>query len=94
MQLEKLYIDDYKILKDFTIEFPYDFKKYISVFIGVNGSRKSTILEIIAQISKIMTLKPGDIIATGTPEGVSQIVSGDTIETGIDEVGILRVGVR
>ncbi|MBI2281850.1 MAG: AAA family ATPase, partial [Bacteroidetes bacterium] len=40
----------YKILKHFTIEFPYDFKRYISVFIGTNGSGKSTILEAIAQI--------------------------------------------
>lgn len=50
MQLKSLYIKDYKILKDFTIEFPYDYKRYISVFIGANGSGKSTILEAIAQI--------------------------------------------
>ncbi|MGC9355214.1 MAG: AAA family ATPase [Mariniphaga sp.] len=50
MQLKRLYIKDYKILKDFNIEFPYDFKKYISVFIGANGSGKSTILEAIAEI--------------------------------------------
>lgn len=50
MQLKRLYIEDYKILKNFTIEFPYDFKKYISVLIGTNGSGKSTILEAIAQI--------------------------------------------
>lgn len=50
MQLKKIYIDDYKILKDFTIEFPYDFKKNISILIGTNGSGKSTILETIAQI--------------------------------------------
>ncbi|WP_405565304.1 AAA family ATPase [Polaribacter sp. Asnod6-C07] len=50
MQLKKLYINNYKILKDFTIEFPYDFKKYISILIGTNGSGKSTILEAIAQI--------------------------------------------
>ena len=50
MQLKRLYIPDYKILKDFTIEFPYDFKKYITVLIGANGSGKSTILEAIAQI--------------------------------------------
>lgn len=50
MQLKRLYIKDYKILKDFTIEFPYDFKKYISVFIGANGSGKSTILEAVAEI--------------------------------------------
>lgn len=50
MQLKRLYIDDYKILKNFTIEFPYDFKKYISVLIGTNGSGKSTVLEVIAKI--------------------------------------------
>lgn len=50
MQLKKIYIKDYKILKDFTIEFPYDFKKYVTVLIGTNGSGKSTILEAIAQI--------------------------------------------
>ncbi|WP_055446248.1 AAA family ATPase [Lacinutrix mariniflava] len=50
MLLKKLHIADYKILKDFTIQFPYDFKQYISVLIGTNGSGKSTILEAIAQI--------------------------------------------
>ncbi|MCD4697101.1 MAG: ATP-binding protein [Bacteroidales bacterium] len=50
MQLKKLYIKDYKILKDFTLEFPFDSKKYISVFIGANGSGKSTIFEAIAKI--------------------------------------------
>lgn len=50
MQLTKLYIEDHKILKNFTINFPYDSKKYISVFIGANGSGKSTIIEVIANI--------------------------------------------
>lgn len=57
MQLKSLYVKDYKILKDFTIDFPYDFKKYISVFIGVNGSGKSTILEAIAVIFSCVILK-------------------------------------
>lgn len=56
MQLKSLYIKDYKILKDFTIEFPYDYKRYISVFIGANGSGKSTILEAIAQIFSFVFL--------------------------------------
>ncbi len=56
MQLKRLYVKDYKILKDFTIEFPHDFKKYISVFIGANGSGKSTILEAIAQIFSCVLL--------------------------------------
>jgi len=50
MQLKSLYIKDYKILKDFSIDFAYDFERYISVFIGANGSGKSTVLEAIAQI--------------------------------------------
>jgi len=50
MQLKRLYIKEYKILKDFTLEFPYDSKKYISVFIGANGSGKSTVLEAVAEI--------------------------------------------
>lgn len=56
MQLKKLYIEDYKILKNFTIDFPYDFKKYITVLIGTNGSGKSTILEAIAQIFSSVVL--------------------------------------
>ena len=37
-----------------------------------------------------MTLFPGDIIATGTPEGISQINHGDFIEAEIEEIGILE----
>ena len=44
----------------------------------------------IAFISEIMTLKQGDVILTGTPEGVGQIVSGDTIEIVIDGIGSLK----
>ena len=56
MQLKRLYIKEYKILKDFTIVFPFDFKKYISVFIGANGSGKSTILEVLAEIFSCVIL--------------------------------------
>lgn len=46
MRISSLYVDDHKILKEFTI----DFEKDISILIGINGSGKSTILESIAQI--------------------------------------------
>ncbi len=49
--------------------------------------------EVIGYVSSVMTLEPGDIIATGTPEGVAQIRDGDTIEAEIDKVGRLRVRV-
>jgi len=42
---------------------------------------------LIEFISKYMTLEPGDIIATGTPSGVSPIHPGDIVEASIDGVG-------
>jgi len=45
---------------------------------------------IISFLSKVMTLEQGDIIATGTPQGVSEIVEGDSIYAYIDGVGTLR----
>ena len=45
---------------------------------------------IISYVSKYMTLQPGDIIATGTPEGVSPIKNEDVIEITISEIGTLK----
>lgn len=45
---------------------------------------------LISYISAIMTLEPGDVISTGTPEGVGPLVSGDQIEITISGVGTLR----
>lgn len=45
---------------------------------------------LIAYLSGIMTLEPGDIIMTGTPEGVGPIVEGDICEIEIGGIGILR----
>lgn len=44
---------------------------------------------LIAHISRIMTLEPGDIILTGTPEGVSPIQPGDRVEVEIEGIGVL-----
>jgi 2-keto-4-pentenoate hydratase/2-oxohepta-3-ene-1,7-dioic acid hydratase in catechol pathway len=44
---------------------------------------------LLAFISKNMTLEEGDIIATGTPSGVSPIRAGDTVEIEIEGIGIL-----
>lgn len=51
------------------------------------------IAKLIEVYSEVMTLQPGDIIATGTPEGVGQIVPGDTIVLTISEVGELTMPV-
>lgn len=49
---------------------------------------------LIRYISNQMTLNAGDIIATGTPSGVSKMVSGDVCEIEIEGIGILRNTVR
>jgi 2-keto-4-pentenoate hydratase/2-oxohepta-3-ene-1,7-dioic acid hydratase in catechol pathway len=41
-----------------------------------------------------MTLKPGDIIATGTPSGIGAMKKGDTVEIEIEGIGTLRNYVR
>lgn len=45
---------------------------------------------LIRYISNMMTLNPGDVIATGTPSGVSKLKSGDICEVEIEGIGILR----
>jgi len=57
-----------------------------------------SVAELIADISQVMTLEPGDVIATGTPAGVGFKVKpkpvflqpGDVVEAEIDGIGILR----
>ena len=46
--------------------------------------------ELVEYISRIMTLEPGDIIATGTPSGIAPMNAGDVVEVELDGVGILR----
>jgi 2-keto-4-pentenoate hydratase/2-oxohepta-3-ene-1,7-dioic acid hydratase in catechol pathway len=46
--------------------------------------------ELVSFISHVMTLLPGDIIATGTPSGVGAMHKGDTIEIVIEGIGTLR----
>ncbi len=65
----------------------------------VNGSVKQTgrtsdmafsVPYLIRYIANIMTLYPGDLIATGTPAGVSPMKDGDRVEVEIEGIGILR----
>lgn len=46
--------------------------------------------EIIAYAASVMTLEPGDVIMTGTPEGVGPLASGDTVEVEVEDIGVLR----
>ena len=48
-----------------------------------------TVPEIISELSKFFELKPGDIIYTGTPSGVSAVFKGDRLCASIDGIGVL-----
>ncbi len=45
---------------------------------------------LVAYVSQVMTLEPGDLIATGTPSGVGPLSPGDMVEVEIPGVGVLR----
>lgn len=45
---------------------------------------------IVQHISQFCTLLPGDLIATGTPEGVGPVQAGDTVEVTVEGIGALR----
>ena len=49
-----------------------------------------SVCTLVSFISHVMTLLPGDIIATGTPGGIGPMKPGDTVEIKIEPIGILR----
>ncbi len=67
---------------------------------GVERQRANTsqmvfsIPAILSYISGIMTLLPGDLVATGTPAGVGPLVPGDVVEVEVTGVGVLRNPVK
>jgi 2-keto-4-pentenoate hydratase/2-oxohepta-3-ene-1,7-dioic acid hydratase in catechol pathway len=67
-------------------------RSYVNGELRQNGNTKDMIFDIptlISFISNIMTLLPGDVIATGTPSGVGSLNVGDTVEVEIEGVGRL-----
>jgi 2-keto-4-pentenoate hydratase/2-oxohepta-3-ene-1,7-dioic acid hydratase in catechol pathway len=58
-----------------------------------SGSTKDFVFsveDLVAWVSEVMTLLPGDVIATGTPAGVGPLSAGDRVEIRIDGVGTLK----
>jgi 2-keto-4-pentenoate hydratase/2-oxohepta-3-ene-1,7-dioic acid hydratase in catechol pathway len=49
---------------------------------------------LIEYITVFMTLLPGDVLLTGTPEGVGKVADGDVVEVEVEGVGVLRNEVR
>lgn len=71
----------------------------VSVVCRVNGEQRQRghtrdmihdPFALLAFISNVMTLLPGDVVATGTPEGVGAIVRGDWVEIELSGIGVLR----
>ena len=56
---------------------------------GHTGDMVHTVPDLIAYISSIMTLLPGDVVLTGTPEGVGPMEVGDEVSVTIDGIGTL-----
>jgi 2-keto-4-pentenoate hydratase/2-oxohepta-3-ene-1,7-dioic acid hydratase in catechol pathway len=48
------------------------------------------VAELIEYVTTFMTMLPGDVLLTGTPEGVGRIQAGDTVEVEVDGIGTLR----
>ena len=57
---------------------------------GSTGDMVHSVTELVAWISSVMTLLPGDVILTGTPAGVSAITAGDVVRVTIDGIGTLE----
>jgi len=56
---------------------------------GASSAMHFSIPELLAFIGGVMTLEPGDLVATGTPAGVGPLQPGDVVEVEIGGVGIL-----
>lgn len=57
---------------------------------GNTGNMIFTVPKLIAYVTRFMTMEPGDVLITGTPEGVSEIRPGDTVVAEILGVGRLE----
>jgi fumarylpyruvate hydrolase len=70
------------------------------IWLDVNGQRKQegnlneliwSIPEVIAALSRLVTLAPGDLIYTGTPGGVGALNPGDEVNAGVDGVAEFKL---
>lgn len=75
----------------------------LDIYLKLNGETKQnsntenmifSVEDLISYLSHVMTLEPMDIIATGTPEGVGPMKGGDTVESGIEGIGVLGFSVE
>ena len=48
------------------------------------------VVQILVYITKFVTLEPGDVVLTGTPEGVGPLAKGDVVEVEVEGIGVLK----
>ncbi len=67
-----------------------------NLYLSVNGQPRQDdstglmlfrIPRVLSEISKVMTLEEGDVVLTGTPKGVGQVVAGDVMTAGVSVDG-------
>ena len=73
------------------------------IWLDVNGERRQEgdlremiwpVAALLAALSRLVALAPGDLVMTGTPEGVGPVVPGDALSGGIEGVARLEVAIR
>jgi len=87
--------DGCAVLTEFVAKENYKLNENENIFLEVNGTVKQNstldkmifnVREIVSYISKKMSLEKGDLIFTGTPEGVGKVIKGDKIKAGIKNI--------
>jgi 2-keto-4-pentenoate hydratase/2-oxohepta-3-ene-1,7-dioic acid hydratase in catechol pathway len=95
--------DTFAPLSDVILKNEIDDPNCIDILLKLNGELKQksntknmihSIEKIIEYISNIMTLEKGDLILTGTPEGVGEIIDGDVIEAKLNKKLSLKIKVE
>src|SRR5258708_6099106 len=75
----------------------------LNLSLDVNGEKRQSantrdlvfsVARLIAYASSVYTLHPGDVIMTGTPEGVGPVKDGDVMTAFVENIGTMQVGVR
>ncbi|MFH1195781.1 MAG: fumarylacetoacetate hydrolase family protein [bacterium] len=91
--------DSSAVLSDVTLKSDYQLRGNENISLSVNNEMKQNTslknmifspAEIVKYISSRMALEKGDLIFTGTPEGVSKVIPGDKIFAGIEIIGTIN----
>ena len=50
-------------------------------------------MQVLVYVSRYVTLEPGDVVLTGTPEGVGPLQRGDRVEVEVEGIGVLETSI-